>query len=307
MEGKPKMDFNKNMIAFGAYALVYTDTSNNNTPRTVPAVALRMSNNAGGHYFMSLHSGKRIHGYKWTELSIDKHVIERVEQLAAKEDQPIMHRRMPCFEWAPGIEIEDIDEEEERVLAIANKFDEPNASEQIDMEPYHEEDDAQPIQENQEIAPIENEILEENIPIPNNDDGLIIVPEDNIVSEEEDIIEPNDEIDEGSDIASENASIAEEVIVADVDDNPEEPMVTEHGRPRRVNAGSGVERIQMDFHGKGYGAKREFTFVTNGKIEKAQKDDTEQYTYMQMACNVIFTQMSANSGFKNMVNQLWLQ
>lgn len=88
------MDFNKNMIAFGAYALVYTDTSNNNTPRTVPAVALRMSNNAGGHYFMSLHSGKRIHGYKWTELSIDKHVIERVEQLAAKEDQPIMHRRM---------------------------------------------------------------------------------------------------------------------------------------------------------------------------------------------------------------------
>ena len=111
------------------------------------------------------------------------------------------------------------------------------------MEPYHEEDDAQPIQENQEIAPIENEILEENIPIPNNDDGLIIVPEDNIVSEEEDIIEHNDEIDEGSDIASENASIAEEVIVADVDDNPEEPMVTEHGRPRRVNAGSGVERI----------------------------------------------------------------
>ena len=63
----------------------------------------------------------------------------------------------------------------------------------------------------------------------------------------------------------------------------------------------------MDFHRNGYGAKREFTFVTNGKVEKAKKDDTEQYTYMQMACNVIFTQMSENSGFKNMVNQLWLQ
>ena len=74
VEGKPKMDFKRDMIAFGAYALVYTDTSNNNTPRTVPAIALRMSNNAGGHYFMSLHSGKRIHGYKWKELPIDEHV-----------------------------------------------------------------------------------------------------------------------------------------------------------------------------------------------------------------------------------------
>ena len=54
----------------------------------------------------------------------------------------------------------------------------------------------------------------------------------------------------------------------------------------------------MDFHGKGYGAKREFNFVTNGKIEKAQKGDTKQRTYMQIACDVIFTQMSATVGFK---------
>ena len=64
VEGKPKIDFKRDMLAFGAYALVYTGTSSNNKPRAVPAIALNMSNNAGEHYFMSLHSGKRIHGYK---------------------------------------------------------------------------------------------------------------------------------------------------------------------------------------------------------------------------------------------------
>ena len=59
---------------------------------------------------MSLHSGKRIHGHEWEELPIDEHVIERVEALAVAEEQPIMHRGMPSFEWAPGIPIEDDDE-----------------------------------------------------------------------------------------------------------------------------------------------------------------------------------------------------
>ena len=131
VEGKPKMDFKRQMIAFGAYALVYTGTSNDNNPRAVPAIALKMSNSAGGHYFMSLHSGRRIHGFKWDELPIDKHVIQRVEALAEEEKQPLMHRRNPCFEWAPGVEIEDIFEEEnEPTLAIANDIHHEEAQEQ---------------------------------------------------------------------------------------------------------------------------------------------------------------------------------
>ena len=61
-EGKPKFDFSREMIAFGEYALVYTGTSNGTQPRAVPAIALRRSNNAGGNYFMSFHTGKRING-----------------------------------------------------------------------------------------------------------------------------------------------------------------------------------------------------------------------------------------------------
>ena len=48
----------------------------------MPAVALRMSKTTGGHYFMSLYSGKRMHVFKWDELPIDEHVIERVEVMA---------------------------------------------------------------------------------------------------------------------------------------------------------------------------------------------------------------------------------
>ena len=79
IEGKPKFDFIRAMISFGAYALVYVKTSNDMKPRAIPIIALRMSNSAGGHYFMSLHTGKRIHGYKWDVLPIDEHVIALVE------------------------------------------------------------------------------------------------------------------------------------------------------------------------------------------------------------------------------------
>ena len=82
VEVKPKLDLKIKMILFGACALVHTGTTNDNKPRAVPDVALRMSNTAGGHYFMSLHSGKKKTGFQWDELPIDEHVIERVEAMA---------------------------------------------------------------------------------------------------------------------------------------------------------------------------------------------------------------------------------
>ena len=66
VEGKAKLDLARKMITFGSYAVVYTGTSNNMKSRAVPGIALRRSNNAGGHYFMSLDSVKRIHGYSGT-------------------------------------------------------------------------------------------------------------------------------------------------------------------------------------------------------------------------------------------------
>ena len=108
VEGKPKLDLKRKMITFGTYALVYMTTSNNMKSRAVPGIALRRSNSAGRHYFVSLHSGKHIHGYNWDELPTDDYVIERVKSLAAEQEQSLMHNGVSSFEWTPGHKVEDI-------------------------------------------------------------------------------------------------------------------------------------------------------------------------------------------------------
>ena len=91
---------------------------------------------------------------------------------------------------------------------------------------------------------------------------------------------------------------AEEIAVANVDDTPTSPSPAVNTRPRRANAGAGVERLQMDFQGKEYGAKREFNLANNeygGEVDKANRNMDK---YMNIVCNIIFTQMSAKVGFK---------
>ena len=58
VKGKLNTDFNQERIVFGSYALFYTGTSNNINRRIIPYPALNKSNDHGGHYFMSLYTGK---------------------------------------------------------------------------------------------------------------------------------------------------------------------------------------------------------------------------------------------------------
>ena len=82
VEGKqyPRGDIKR--IVYGSYALVHAGTKNNLDSRTVPAVALRDSNNSGGHYFMSLISSKCMHANNWEELPITNEIIEKVHTIA---------------------------------------------------------------------------------------------------------------------------------------------------------------------------------------------------------------------------------
>ena len=122
VEGKAKLDLKRKIITFGTYALIHTGTSNNMKSRAVPGIAPRRSNSFGGYYFMSIHSGKRIHGYNWDELTIDEYVIDRVESLAAEQEQPLMHDGVPNFELTPGHEVEDIwNKEQGEFLAIESE------------------------------------------------------------------------------------------------------------------------------------------------------------------------------------------
>ena len=64
------------------------------------------SNERGGYYFMSLRTGKRLHGFIWNEVPVTEEVIDRVEQLGEEDGQPLMENG-PIFEWAPGLIVED--------------------------------------------------------------------------------------------------------------------------------------------------------------------------------------------------------
>ena len=65
--------------------IVYIGTTNTSEQRSIRVIALQPSNNNKGYWFMSLESGRRIHGYIWNELPIPEHVIRRVEELAEDE------------------------------------------------------------------------------------------------------------------------------------------------------------------------------------------------------------------------------
>ena len=79
VEGKPNPDFNNKRIVFGSCSMVCVHTDSIMNSRSVPAIALEESNENGGHYFMQLHTGRRIHRYEWTELPIYDDVIVRVK------------------------------------------------------------------------------------------------------------------------------------------------------------------------------------------------------------------------------------
>ena len=107
VEGRPKYKLHKKMIRFGAYALVHMGTENNLNARSVPTISLRQSNTGGGHYFMNVETGKRIHAHVWTELQLTKSVIAEVENIARKEKQPTIKNGNLIFEWSIGNEMED--------------------------------------------------------------------------------------------------------------------------------------------------------------------------------------------------------
>ena len=103
-------------VTFGAYCLAYIGTKNNRNPRATRAIALRPSNSRGGYHFMSLETGKRIHGFQWTELAITDEVIERVHELAEEQKADFLDENgIPKLSNIPGhnLSIEETDVEDE--------------------------------------------------------------------------------------------------------------------------------------------------------------------------------------------------
>jgi hypothetical protein len=83
------IDYHKHCkLAFGTYIQVHEEVDSSLRPRTSGAIALRPTGNEqGGHYFLSLHSGKRLNRYAWTELPMPNEVIAQIHRLAAAAEK----------------------------------------------------------------------------------------------------------------------------------------------------------------------------------------------------------------------------
>ena len=64
--------------------------------------------------------GKRLHAYHWEEKPIDQGVVDRVEELAELEKQPLHSNNHPLFEWLPRSEIEV--EDHENLFDVQNEI-----------------------------------------------------------------------------------------------------------------------------------------------------------------------------------------
>jgi hypothetical protein len=295
VQGRPNPDMNHKRIVHGSYAMVYIGTKNNMSRRSVPAIALNPSNMHGGHYFMSLYSGKRLHSYEWDELPIDDDVINRVEELATEEDAPIMTDGYPMFEWTPGDaiidDVHDIDNGQDNVdLGIQE-----GNIEQIENEP--EEDSVnEDIVEDEMYASDEVDSNTSNSHDEEDDEVMIVdTISDDVDVDEHDIINLIDEEEE----TNETDTVMEEEQVQEDTEN------YTNTRPRRANAGAGVERLEMSFGGKEYASINNHQFLmTDTDPNSVDVKPMGQNSYHRIAVDACFaqvarySQMSAKAGIK---------
>jgi hypothetical protein len=76
-------------MEFGAYAQTHEEHSNDMEARTTGAICLGPSgNDQGGHYFMSLTTGRRLHRHHWTGLPLPADARDRVNQLGRQQGMP---------------------------------------------------------------------------------------------------------------------------------------------------------------------------------------------------------------------------
>jgi hypothetical protein len=100
-----QLDFAKHVrTEYGAYVQTHEQHTNDMNSRTLGAICLGpMGNEQGGHYFMSLASGRRIRRHRWTELPMPDDVVTRVTALGRLQGMP----RTLTFGDRYGFEITD--------------------------------------------------------------------------------------------------------------------------------------------------------------------------------------------------------
>ena len=126
------------------------------------------------------------------------------------------------------------------MLKIANPTEQDEVGEAHVFAIEEEVDEDQVV--NMDEYPVgEGECDEREKNIINDNEGLIVVSEDNIVSEEDSFTESDEDANTDASVEAFIPNMEEEAIIADIDDSPKLMDTPVHSRPRRANVGAGVE------------------------------------------------------------------
>ena len=150
------VDFTKHCkVEFGSYVQTHEHSDNSMNDRTIGAIALRPSGNAqGGHYFLSLNTGLRIHRHKWTPLPMPNEVTERVDYLAQRGGMP---RGLEFMDRAKFVLPDDYDDPDTTGDPTSEDSGDPNYY--APLQEWEETDDAMEEATLQEWEPEDDEDL----------------------------------------------------------------------------------------------------------------------------------------------------
>ena len=191
--GRGKIDGNNLKATFGRYYEVYSGTDNTNKERRTSAICLRPSNSQGGYYFMNIETGRKIHGNRFTELSMPQHIIDRVHALATTKNAPDLDNDgCPIFEWEIGAPIDINDDEIPQNI-------QPVSDDESEDEDVSDEDDHTNNEDDDNSGDDEN----------NNDEDESISSDSQSIHVDDEYVNDDESISDNTEVRSDEESITE--------------------------------------------------------------------------------------------------
>jgi len=76
-------------MEFGEYVQTHKDHTNDMEPQTIGAICMGpLGNEQGGHFFLSLMTGKQLMLHRWTTLPMPQDAIERINEMGQLQGMP---------------------------------------------------------------------------------------------------------------------------------------------------------------------------------------------------------------------------
>ena len=322
--GRNSPDQNNKYLPFGSYTWVQSKTTNTMKTRRIPCIALGPCNEWGSHSFMSLYTGKKLHAYEWTTLPIDEDVIARVEELATAESQPKIINNMPLFEWGNGNPISDEDDEPDRDIAYGDEYEMREGEILHDIQQNTNQitvdtNTAEATETQEELILLEQEnegsqnLHDEGEREPISDGYQEIKKayahvEEELDNEINEILNMTTEISETNDSEEDDHNSDDST---NLEQEQESQELRSDGRPKRKNAGKGINRLIMDMKGKEYYDYNHSLLIKKARLKHTKKQVTltmlkkkkniitNQQEMMNKTLQFVFAQqMSAKKGIK---------